>query len=77
MGVRREVFITETFERYGHGVTPFGVRIDEIVEYATSQFVKRLDRIERGARARSLSAVEDLANEDLIGDDSGDGEEEI
>jgi hypothetical protein len=30
-------------------VSPFGVRLDELSEYAQSQFAKRLDRIRRGA----------------------------
>jgi ribonucleoside-diphosphate reductase beta chain len=41
-------FIDETFERYGP-VSPLGVRLDELAEFAQSQFSKRLDRIRRGA----------------------------
>lgn len=40
-------FIEETFEPLG-GVNPFGVRMDELVEFARDQFQKRLDRVERG-----------------------------
>lgn len=41
-------FIQETFEPYGP-VSPFGVRLDEILEFAQGQFDRRRDRIARGA----------------------------
>ena len=41
-------FIQESFEPYGP-VSPLGVRLDELMEFAQSQFSKRLDRIRRGA----------------------------
>ena len=41
-------FIEETFAGYGP-TSPFGVRLDELSEFAQSQFSKRLDRIRRGA----------------------------
>jgi ribonucleoside-diphosphate reductase beta chain len=41
-------FIEETFAGYGP-TSPFGVRLDELSEYAQGQFSKRLDRIRRGA----------------------------
>jgi ribonucleoside-diphosphate reductase beta chain len=41
-------FIEETFAGYGP-TSPFGVRLDELTEYAQRQFAKRLDRIRRGA----------------------------
>ena len=58
-------FIDETFADYPDRVTPFGVPLEEIVEFATSQFQKRLARIERGARAGSLELVDALAHEDI------------
>lgn len=50
-------FIAETFEEYEGGVTPFGITLDEILEYATSQFAKRLDRVRRGAAIEELEEV--------------------
>jgi ribonucleoside-diphosphate reductase beta chain len=41
-------FIEETFAGYGP-TSPFGVRLDELSEYAQGQFARRLDRIRRGA----------------------------
>jgi ribonucleoside-diphosphate reductase beta chain len=41
-------FIEETFAGYGP-VSPFGVRLEELSEFAQRQFQKRLDRIRRGA----------------------------
>jgi ribonucleoside-diphosphate reductase beta chain len=41
-------FIEETFAGYGP-TSPFGVRLDELSEFAQDQFAKRLDRIRRGA----------------------------
>jgi ribonucleoside-diphosphate reductase beta chain len=41
-------FIEETFAGYGP-TSPFGVRLDELSEFAQSQFDKRLDRVRRGA----------------------------
>jgi ribonucleoside-diphosphate reductase beta chain len=41
--------------------SPFGVRPDEVVAYATTQFQKRMDRIAR-ARGKSLEQVYALAN---------------
>jgi ribonucleoside-diphosphate reductase beta chain len=41
-------FIDESFADYGP-VSPLGVRLDEIAEFAQRQFAKRLDRIRRGA----------------------------
>lgn len=69
-------FIAESVDDYEGGVTPFGTPIHEFTEFAASQFQKRLTRVERGAKAQTLAAVEALANEDLMRDDSGDGERE-
>lgn len=54
--------VNEIFEQYTE--LPFGLEVDEFVNYAISQFQKRMDRVER-ARGMSLEAVvgafEDLA----------------
>ena len=47
--------VSETFEPYE--VPPFGLGEEEFVEYATSQFQKRLERIER-AREHGLGAAD-------------------
>jgi ribonucleoside-diphosphate reductase beta chain len=47
-------FIEESFGDYGP-VSPFGVRLDELMEYAQSQFEKRLDRVKRGAAHEELA----------------------
>ena len=47
--------VSETFDPYE--VPPFGLNEEEFVEYATSQFQKRLARIER-ARRQGLAALE-------------------
>jgi ribonucleoside-diphosphate reductase beta chain len=52
-------FIAETFEAYPDGVSPFGVTLDEIAEYSVSQYVKRLDRIRRGAQGKDATAAAD------------------
>jgi ribonucleoside-diphosphate reductase beta chain len=41
-------FIEETFAGYGP-VSPFGVKLEELSEFAQGQFEKRLDRVRRGA----------------------------
>jgi ribonucleoside-diphosphate reductase beta chain len=48
-------FIEETFASYGP-TSPFGVRLDELSEFAQSQFEKRLDRIRRGAAHEEVAA---------------------
>jgi ribonucleoside-diphosphate reductase beta chain len=47
-------FIEETFADYGP-VSPFGVRLEELSEFAQGQFQKRLDRIRRGAAHEELA----------------------
>ena len=47
-------FIEETFAGYGP-VSPFGVRLEELSEFAQGQFQKRLDRIRRGAAHEELA----------------------
>jgi ribonucleoside-diphosphate reductase beta chain len=54
--------VTETFERYEDGVTPFGLELSTFTEYATAQFGKRYDRIAR-ARGKSLAQVDTEAGE--------------
>jgi ribonucleoside-diphosphate reductase beta chain len=57
--------IRETFASSESELTPFGIPIEEILAFATTQFRKRMDRIERGKAARTVSAVEQLASEEL------------
>ncbi|MGH3065021.1 MAG: hypothetical protein ACRDOF_01845 [Gaiellaceae bacterium] len=58
--------VQETFAQ--HEPMPFGLELDDFLVFATSQFQKRLDRIERGAQARSLERVYELANADAAAD---------
>jgi ribonucleoside-diphosphate reductase beta chain len=51
--------VTETFERYDEDGPPFGLEQETFVEYSTSQFGKRYDRIAR-ARGRSLAEIDAL-----------------
>jgi ribonucleoside-diphosphate reductase beta chain len=55
-------FVEETYEPWGN-VTPFGVERDTVLEWATTQFQRRFERIER-ARGRSIAEIEALADED-------------
>jgi len=54
--------VEETFAQ--HDPMPFGLVLEDFLVFATSQFQKRLDRIERGAQARSLELVYELAHAD-------------
>jgi ribonucleoside-diphosphate reductase beta chain len=49
-------FLRESFEGYEEGVTPFGITLDEITVFASSQFEKRLDRVRRGAAHEEVVA---------------------
>jgi len=55
--------VTETFEQYEGGVTPFGLEMSTFAEFATSQFGKRYDRISR-ARGKTLAEIDAIAEED-------------
>jgi len=55
--------VTETFEQYEGGVTPFGLEMSTFAEFATSQFGKRYDRISR-ARCKTLAEIDAIAEED-------------
>ena len=55
--------VTETFEMYEGGVTPFGLEMSTFAEYATSQFAKRYDRISR-ARGKTLGEIDTIAEEE-------------
>jgi ribonucleoside-diphosphate reductase beta chain len=55
--------VTETFERYENGVTPFGLEQETFVEYSSSQFAKRYERISR-ARGKTLEQIDALAEAD-------------
>ena len=54
--------VTETFDRYEDGVTPFGLEQSTFTEYATAQFGKRYERIAR-ARGKSLVQIDEEARE--------------
>ena len=56
--------ITETFEGYENGVTPFGLEEATFIDFATSQFAKRYDRISR-ARGTSVAEVDALAEAEV------------
>jgi ribonucleoside-diphosphate reductase beta chain len=51
----------ELFGTPGYQESPFGVRPDEVVAYATTQYQKRMDRIAR-ARGKSVEEVYAIAN---------------
>jgi len=55
--------VTETFDRYEDGITPFGLEMSTFTEFATSQFGKRYDRISR-ARGKTLGEIDAIAEED-------------
>lgn len=55
--------VTETFEQYEDGVTPFGLEMSMFTEFATSQFGKRYDRISR-ARGKSLAEIDAIAEDE-------------
>jgi ribonucleoside-diphosphate reductase beta chain len=52
--------VTETFERYEEGVTPFGLEQSAFVDLATSQFMKRYERISK-SRGKTLAEIDALA----------------
>ena len=54
--------VAETFDQYEDGVTPFGLEQSMFVEFATSQFGKRYDRIAR-ARGKTLGEIDREAEE--------------
>jgi ribonucleoside-diphosphate reductase beta chain len=53
--------VDETYDANEGGVLPFDVPREEVLAYATSQFQKRMERIER-ARRQSLDEVYQVAN---------------
>jgi ribonucleoside-diphosphate reductase beta chain len=56
--------VNESFEEYGE-VSPFGIERSDMVDYATSQFAKRYERIAR-CRGRTLAEVDALAEEEPV-----------
>jgi ribonucleoside-diphosphate reductase beta chain len=52
--------VTETFEQYEDGITPFGLEMSTFADYATAQFGKRYDRIAR-ARGKTLAEIDAIA----------------
>lgn len=59
--------ITETFEQYDP--VPFGLQVDDFVNYAMMQFQKRMNRIEQ-ARGASLEAVYQVTQAAIDADDA-------
>ena len=57
-------FVQETYEPWGD-VSPFGVERDTVLAWATTQFQRRFERIER-ARGKTLAEIDALAEEDSI-----------
>lgn len=57
-------FVQETYEPWGD-VSPFGVERDTVLAWATTQFQKRYERIER-SRGRSLAEIDVLAEEESV-----------
>ena len=57
-------FVQETYEPWGD-VSPFGVERDTVLAWATTQFQKRYERIER-ARGKSLAEIDALAEEESV-----------
>jgi len=55
--------VTETFEQYEGGVTPFGLELSTFADFATAQFGKRYDRISR-ARGKSLAEIDAIAEDE-------------
>jgi ribonucleoside-diphosphate reductase beta chain len=56
--------VTETFERYENGVTPFGLEQSTFVDFATRQFTKRHDRISK-ARGKTIAEIDALAEAEV------------
>lgn len=54
--------VTETYEHNEGGELPFDVPQEEILQYATLQFQKRLERLQR-ARGQTLDEVNRVAND--------------
>jgi ribonucleoside-diphosphate reductase beta chain len=52
------------FEDYDDNVSPFGITLDQVAGWATSQFQKRYTRIER-ARGKTLAELDALAEDEL------------
>jgi ribonucleoside-diphosphate reductase beta chain len=56
--------VTETFERYEDGVTPFGLEQSTFVDFATRQFTKRYERISK-ARGKTIAEIDALAEAEV------------
>ena len=56
--------VTETFEAY-EDETPFGLEESSFIEFATSQFGKRYERISR-SRGKTLAEVDAIADEEPV-----------
>lgn len=58
--------VTETFMLYDP--FPFGLVVEDFLDYAMGQFAKRMDRIERGSRPLTAAAASALADELVAGE---------
>jgi ribonucleoside-diphosphate reductase beta chain len=56
-------FLAETFEGYENGVSPFGVTQETVTEWATANFARRFDRIQR-ARGKTLAELDALPEDE-------------
>jgi ribonucleoside-diphosphate reductase beta chain len=56
-------FVAETFEDYDENVSPFGITLDMVNDWATSNFQRRFDRIQR-ARGRTLAELDALPEDE-------------
>lgn len=56
-------FVEETFEPYPDKVTPFGITLEQVTSWATSQFGKRYARIER-SRGRPIAELDSELDEE-------------
>jgi len=55
--------VTETFKRYDEEGPPFGLEQETFIDYSTSQFGKRYERISK-ARGKTLDEIDALADEE-------------
>jgi ribonucleoside-diphosphate reductase beta chain len=56
-------FVAETFEGYEDDVSPFGITLDTVNAWATTNFQRRFERIQR-ARGRSLEELDALPEDE-------------
>jgi ribonucleoside-diphosphate reductase beta chain len=56
-------FLAETFEGYEDGVSPFGITQETVTDWATANFARRFDRIQR-ARGKTLAELDALPEDE-------------